>query len=60
MKPVCFGEIAAGRGKNIVSVPKGLERCSTHIPVVFLVGKSQCQLGIELYLLGTPCSAAVE
>ena len=60
MKPVCVGEIAAGSEKNTAMVPKGLQQCSTQIPAVVLVGKSQCQLGIELYLLGTPCWAAAE
>ena len=60
MKPVYFGEIAAGSEKNAATVPKGLQYCSTQIPAVVLVGKSQRQLGIELYLLGTPCWVAAQ
>ena len=60
MKPVYSGEIAVGTDESPAIVPQGLQLCFFWTPVVFLPDKGQRQLGVQPYLLGTTCLAAVE
>ena len=59
MKPVYCGEIAAGEREDFVTAPKGSWWGWTGFSVVFLVVRSQRQLGIQRNLLSTPFFAAV-
>ena len=58
MKPVYCGEIAAGERKDSVTRPKGSLRGWNGFSAVFLVVKSQRQLGIQRNLLNIPFFAA--
>ena len=60
MKPVYCSEIAAAQCETLMLAPQGSALVWMMKAVVFLVVKSQLQLGVRRNLLGVPRSVAAD